>query len=366
MIYVEHKELTKDNYPELYKWYDEKLKEIQNREHIPHGVKNYVFEDKTPIRIQGGMRMDRAAILFPRTASYNGMTWVWCTSTRKTDSGRVIYSPDFIRFKDRETLNPDNLAEAQKILYYMYISPTAKRNIELVNEEKRAAKENARDADEIAVNFLIKTDQSPLSVRVTGSEDNMRYIALGWSVSKAYDMPYEILKKTLYEKVLSSQKNYGSTGRGYKEFIHEAYNLPDLAMRANLNIAIDIGLIEFKDSKCVYKQSGKTICVIPPHNMNTPIKAVENFFEKYIDAKEEFINIITEYKNNEEKYAFARQEVTEEKPDIPIEFSRYTKLDVERLNWVDTKKMASAIGYKKKNTDKMPDLKREICNILKL
>jgi hypothetical protein len=345
MIYINDEKI--ENYPEQYKFMEEKTSEIKKRLHIPRGQKTYNFVDPSPIRITDEGRQERKAnILIPNEAILDGMRWNLCKNSTVDKSGVRKYEPHASMINSHVYLNPDKQEELEKIFFYMYITPIAQKVLVLENKEEKARIQNESEKDSLEVRYLVLSENSPISTEVTGTEEALRYIAYAWGVKDSSEVSIEMLKRDLIQKVETSQVGYQETKRGYKEFIKEAYNIHLLKTRIDIQFAADNQILEYDNFRWKYKATNTLICVLPTHQHSNPIKGLENHFNKDFKSKDEFDQVIEKYREENFLLNYGVNKASLLDDDIPEEWSGITLEELNKITFPEKKKIAKGLGLR--------------------
>ncbi len=353
MIYVNEKEIreSKDTFKEQFKFFEEKVEKIKNREHIPRGQTTYKFIDPKPYKFgNDGRKEAKKYYDISCTSSFMGVGWTWCSSSVIDAKGNRRYTPESTIFHEFRELNPSNTEEAELIFYFLYVCETAKHVMKLENLEEEAKKKNVADSDESAVKFLIMNDMSPISIKTTGSEDSLRNLASAYFVLNAQKISIELLKRQLFDTVLKSEKNRNVTERGFKEFIKEAYDISSVQIRIDIQRAIEKELIVYQEGKWIYKQVGKTICIVPVNLHTNPHKALINYLNINLNAKSEFDALLSHYGMKVEDTEIPEMNVPQNSPSnteenkIPEEFKGLTREEIKLLHIGKRKGIAKKLG----------------------
>jgi hypothetical protein len=381
MIFINDEKANE--YPEQFKFYQEKLASIKRRDHIPKNQKEYIFIDPKPIRLgDKGKAEPKQQIVFPSKSSFMGVSWIYCLNSWVDKQGNRAYSPKDILFKSKERLNPDISEQADKIFFYMYVNKTIQGRLKLQNLEKEIREKNLISNDRITTEFLIKTTHSPISVESTGNEDLIRKISKSWYISEVDKIPIEQLKEKLLKKIDESEKNKSITNRGYAEFVKESYNLPLIELKVSIQTAIDLGVIEYYNLQWIYKNTTKVICQISNQMNKEPKLALEDYLNNDIDALNDFKEAISLYRYNENRTYFSstnnnKVSVISPNPEsirshIPEELRKITKDHIEKserdggYKFYEKKVIAKKLGLKVSSSTNQRELNKILIDTLEL
>lgn len=369
MFYINDERLTKNEFPDEWKLYQQGMQEIKERKHIPKGEKIYVFNDPTPTKFDSKMRKEpKKNIDFKTQEDHNGVRWNLCKSSTIDNNGNRVYDPTWLRFNERERLNPDNVFEREKIFFYLYISKVAQHRFVLRNLEQEAKDRNEAESLERDVNFMVKSPYSPLSVETTGSEETLRYVAAAWGVQRSDILTIERLKQAIVDAVTNSNNRYDDTKRGFTEFLSEMSDLPGLKVRADIQLATEKGLIDYVEDRWIYKKTGKVICRVPASLYSNPILALinklafprdredfneilyENRIDNTIDSNVEEVKPVEEYQ------VLAKRE----NKDTSEKYKNLTSDELNKLHITELKRLYKELGGELRRTTKGPEMKNYI------
>ena len=110
---------------------------------------------------------------------------------------------------------------------------------------------------------------SHISVKSTGGEDTLRLIASSWGVSNVDDKGISEVQLALHKAVEKSDVNKNTTGRGHTEFLSETKVNELVILRANIQIALDKGIVEYVPDTLQWKfaSSGHVLMTIAPKDI---------------------------------------------------------------------------------------------------
>ena len=179
---------------------------------------------------------------------------------------------------------------------------------------------------------MITSNHSPLSVKQSGSEDLLRMTAAAWGVADAHTDELSIaeIQVELLGAVQASQQNYPATRRGYKEFVEEVDGGKRLSTMANVQKAIDTGIIVYdKTAFCWRFASTNTPLATIPARDGADSKAALN---KFLSLNEKSAKILELSLND----SYISQD-TPGKDDMTVE-------KIEDMPYHELKETAVAVG----------------------
>ena len=209
--------------------------------------------------------------------------WCYCERPpRKKENGTMIYSPRGKTMKNAWRFSKTK--DAELIFFFSEISPFVEKG-RVVLEDRRldARKQIDKEAGELDVKYMILSEHSPISVEQTGSEDTLRMAASGWGVADVQSLSVEEVKIALLSKVQAS--NSLNDGRGFDEFLKEIDSRGKLVTRANIQRAVDKGIISYDDPTFTWRftANNQPLMVVPASEAMSPQVALNNFL--YINEK---------------------------------------------------------------------------------
>ncbi len=142
----------------------------------------------------------------------------------------------------------DRERDSELIFFFHELSSFRKNGSLVFEDKKKEARQTlAKETADLDVRWLITSKSSPISVEQTKSEDILRMAAAAWGVENAHDTDKSIdeIKVALLDTVKASEKNKAATGRGYDEFMKEVNSQDRLSVMANVQKALDTGVIVY-------------------------------------------------------------------------------------------------------------------------
>jgi len=211
--------------------------------------------------------------------------WVYCERPpRKKENGKMAYSP-----RGRTMVNSwkfNKKKDADLIFFFSEISSFRERGrVVLEDRQADARKQIDKEAGELDVKYMILSEHSPLSVEQTGSEDTLRMVASAWGVADIDNLSIEEVKVQLLSRVQAANAQKDVTKRGFKEFLAEVNSREKLVVRANVQKAVDTGVITYDDPTFTWRFSANNqpLMIVPARDGLKPQLALNNFL--YINEK---------------------------------------------------------------------------------
>lgn len=266
--------------------------------------------------------------------------WAYCDRPpRKKQDGKMIYSP---RGKImRNGWKFDRIKDAELIFFFTEISPfVVKGRIVLEDKRRDARKVIDKEAGELDVKFMILSEHSPISPDQTGNEDTLRMVASGWGIANVEDLSIEEVKVELLSKVQTSNAQYNVTGRGFKEFLNEIDSRGKLTLRANVQRAVDKGIILYDDPNFTWRfaSNNQPLMVVPVNAAADAQKALYNFLytnEKLAGVLEYALTGDTK-KSDVQITEPVSQPAEEPVPEVP-------SINVDEIPYTELKKLAKKL-----------------------
>ena len=282
MFYV-NDELVKKGTP-YWDRYNEFLKKLQK---MPDPV---IFKTGRPLRFNStGLPEPNPQEWIPLQETVMGDVgdefWVYCERPpRKKQDGKMMYSP-----RGKTMVNSWKFSkkkDADLIFFFSEISSFRERG-RVVLEDRRAdaCKIIDKEAGELDVKHMILSEYSPLSVEETGSEDTLRMVASSWGVADVDSLSIEEVKVDLLSRVQAANAQKDVTKRGYAEFLREVNSREKLVVRANVQRALDKGVITYDEPTFTWRfaSNNQPLMVVPASDGLKPQLALNNFL--YINEK---------------------------------------------------------------------------------
>jgi len=358
MLYVNRKELDKTQ-PQ-WKRYEEFL-----TTKLPNMPDTVVFKSGQPIRFNDtGLPEPAKSETIPYVAITSGdfgtETWQYTNRPPEMRDNRLVFTDR--RYIFRRAWKIDKRKHPDLIFFLLELSPLVQKGILIYEDRKAEARRKImKEMGTTDVKFMIYSDHSPLSVVTTGNESALRVIAASWGVPNAHDKEVSIeeIQLGLFGRVESSEKNKSVTGRGYREFLNEVQIDENMALRANIQRAIDDGIIKYDQRNSVWKYTGadKAITVVSGNRQGNPSGALFEYLQGRVEAREALVSSLAI------KYTPEVQEETIEEtrmsPSVPNVTAPDEKklLHLQGLNYREKQKIAkengiNAFGMKTDELDK--------------
>jgi hypothetical protein len=194
----------------------------------------------------------------PKTGMEETWRYVGNDVSIKTLQGGIIeaqHGKPFI-ISTSGTSFPSN-TKAEEIFFLKEISKSIKNRKIIIEDKELEAKQNAeKELMEASVKMMILSPDSIISIEKTGNSNALKNIASYFGVDNIETKSNDVLKLNLWDSVQWSQNNYLTTKKGYKEFIEMANQEGDHERRSLIILAIQRGLLIYKDSIWFVKLKG--------------------------------------------------------------------------------------------------------------
>lgn len=323
------------------------------------GLRNpVIFKTTRPIRFnESGMVEPYPEEWIPYTATIGGEhgseTWTYSPTQPRKIKDELKFSQRGRIMKNAWVL--DKNKDKDFIFFFCEISPFVKKK-RIVLEDKRVEARKSIDKvlSDTEVRFMIYSDYSPISVKSTGSEDTLRMLAAAWGVTNAHSKEYSIdeIKVALAGQVEKGQANYNSTNRGFKEFLEEAQASELYELRANIQKAIDFGILLYDAENFEWRlaHAKSPLCSLTSEDIDAPANGLYKFLKTRSDKVDIIINLlgrraygrsaesIVEIDNpaEDEEERFSDNEITHQKKLI----------NFDTMEYKDIQSMAAEMGIK--------------------
>jgi len=223
--------------------------------------------------------------------------WHYCEAlpTKRKDTWR--YRP--LGEEVKRTMKIDKTKSPDKVFFMLTKSSIVKEGyLVLEDKAKEARAAIQKESDRDAVKYIINNQYSPISPETTGDENDMRMIASAWGVANAFnkDISVDEIRIDLFSKVEYGQKNIQTTARGFKEFLAEIHEKSKIALRANIQKAIDDEVIEYDKVNFVwkYKKSGVILATMTANYFHNPELGLFEYFFRHADKRKLFFETLPE------------------------------------------------------------------------
>lgn len=356
MFIVNNTILSKQEMPEVWDWYSKKINKIKNGE-----KKHYTFSSFKKFRYEkdemGKMRRMRRFKTVPSLSTIDNndlgetQTWIYVPSANaiRNENGilRVLNQKPFMISESQiYSANQD----AEIIFYLTTISEAvSNKKIFLIDQEA----ENIEKANEAAIaaeaQYLIFSPQSPISEEQLGTDEIFRQLGIAYGVQNSYTLHLAELKNKLWNNLLVFNKGKKHLKNSYKQFIKDCYNSTDSEFKSSILLAVERGIINFKNDGWWIKIRGEydeLIVRVPPNETANK----KDILVSYLTQHKEYMAIINEaIENTVGRIVKAEQE---EKGHTD---------DIDKMLRPQMIKVLSKVGFKphdifKKGTEEMREM----------
>jgi len=345
---------------------DTKLKKMKNP---------VVFKSGKPVKINAtGLFEPPRQEWIPFSTTVGGEhgseTWQYTSVLPIKRNDQWIFSERGRVYNHGRKLKLDKNKDPELIFYLSELSPFIKSGkIVLENKEHEARTIIDKEIGILDVKWFIYSEHSPISVRATANEDALRTIASSWGVGSVDELSISEVQLALHKVVERSHSNIAQTGRGYTEFLSETKVNDLVILRANIQKAIDKGLIEYvpMNLQWQFASSDHILMTIAPKDIAVKEMALFNYVKVRPDIREMLMAELSDS-------AYGKpQEVEEEVPELPDAPEVLSPEDLEELvtatvppsqqaaekpkaedlSWVDNVKRADLDGMKRRELEKV-------------
>lgn len=297
-----------------------------------------VFKSGLPIKINAtGLAEPPKNEMIPYRATITGKegdseTWIYSPVLPIKRKDEYVFTERRMIFKHGRKLKLDKGKDTELIFFLTEISPFVKKGrIVMEDKELEARKEIEKIIGSGDVQYHVYSKYSPISPEQTRGEETLRLLASAWGVPYVEDMGINEVRVALVKAVEESQGNYAATKRGYNEFLAETKINDLLVLRANVQKAIDKGVIFFDEDNISwkFKTSGYTIMNVSHRDLAYKEAALYNHIRVRQDLLERFNAEVSG------GYVAPSEEVLPEIPD-----------DLENIPYIDLQRIAPKYGIK--------------------
>ena len=298
MLYVNNEEV-KDGHPAYQKYQDWLKGEFKYLKDpiILKSTKPIKFNAPEDKRL--GLPEPKQHKLVPYEAitydeDHGSQHWRYCESVPRKVKDVWKYKPIGERIKGLMTI--DKKKSPDKAYFFLTKSYIVEKGF-LVLEDKAAEARRAidKDKDKNAVLFMINSDKSPISVETTGSEEMIRTLASAWGVPDAFgEKSVDEIRLELFGAVNGSQNNITNTKRGFVAFLNELQDMDRVAIRSNIQRAIDDKVISYDQSNYawIYTESKKAVATMTANFFNDPELGLYDHFFRHPDKRNLFFETL--------------------------------------------------------------------------
>ena len=266
-----------------------RIREIRRAEINPTGIREAIPTCFWPLR---------------NTIIREGQTETWQYTKNKptVKDGQLVFKKNSVQI-DFGDLAIDAIRETDFAYFMIYISDILKHGYEIVDYNKKAAKEVEAVSERSTLDFFCTSAHSPL----VKDEQKLRYVAASWGIPNSSVTDINILKLELRDKVVESNNNITVTGRGIQDFIEEVETEnPITNYRALIQRAVDAKVIgfNFKQSAWFFidKHTGENTDYILPV-MSNEVSQKDRLLLDYLCRMPDIINKLESMLGTGSKYA---------------------------------------------------------------
>jgi len=209
--------------------------------------------------------------------------WRYARRPPRKKDGNLVFDRESSRKMFKGKWKIDKKTQPDLVFYMLEISPFL-TNGKFYCENKRQDAMTYLDKEtaELDVKYMILSEQSPISVSQSGSDDILRMAAAAWGIEDAHDtsiLSTEEIKVKLLNTVKDSEKNYSRTQRGFGEFLRELNAKHRLAIRGNVQKALDSQRISYDEQSYTwrYTVNNQIIMTVPAKDASDSRRALNTF-----------------------------------------------------------------------------------------
>lgn len=256
MFVLNGEKLTKDSFPEAYKWMEEKKNELRafSKERNDDDFK-FSTNKVTILKTDKGPQKAKQRTSVPVVTNFYNeelnqhQTWTYvshASAIRSTSSGIEIDPQATTGIVIDGSISYNVNSDIDLIFFFKYCSQLVKKGRIVFVDKTKSDREKAERQMEMskAMSLIFDLD-SPISTEVTGGAGVLKNIAIAWGVAITDSMDIATIKNDLWTRVQNAEKTRDRSKRGYKEFILEAKRHGNVEMRADVEIGINKGVIVF-------------------------------------------------------------------------------------------------------------------------
>jgi hypothetical protein len=189
--------------------------------------------------------------------------------------GKYRYEPPSMLVTGQLELSP--LEDIEKIFYFLFVlGDKGMGQCGLYQHDAiKAAKKKIASygGDELDVRYRIFRDTEL-------TDESLRQIALAWNISNAYELPMELLRTELFERVMAEHKRNPQDNQAYLAFLKDCKLGEATEVKAMVNKAVfedKIFNFDRNTRRWLYK-SGDYICQVPPDKIESKNSYLVEYF----------------------------------------------------------------------------------------
>jgi hypothetical protein len=265
MFVVNNLVLNKKNFPDpetskegpgLYSWYQKKLKEIKDSEDewftISSMMKTKYFKTDTgrKLKVQRFKSIPMISTFGNTDFGGESQTWAYAQSASSVKTNNGITEVVGVKQK---VIGPEEkfhkIRDVELIFFLIHCSNSMRnRHIALKDEReenKTTANKNAIAAESMN---LIYSDTSPISEKVTGSNNYLKQLAVSFGVVNVKNSYTTEIQNQLWNVVQNCEKDASRRGQyGFNALIKAVENMANISKRAIVLKSIDDGFLKFEE-----------------------------------------------------------------------------------------------------------------------
>jgi hypothetical protein len=205
--------------------------------------------------------------------------WRYAESAMPTATpGKINYTPSSWIVGDQIEFSPSEHVE--QVFYLLFILGSDGLKSCSVYEEnlvdKAKKKSEMYGGDELDVRYQIFRNKEI-------ADESLRQIALAWNITNAYILDIEILKNTLFERVMEAHKKNPQDNQAMKAFLKDCKLGEVTELKAMVNKAVFEGKIfnfDRNTRRWLYASGGDYICQVPPDKIEEKNQYLVEYFLK--------------------------------------------------------------------------------------
>jgi hypothetical protein len=300
MFIVNGEILSRKQTPDLFKWYEKQVKEINESVDGDYVVFSAFKKPRFETDDSGRRKRVQRYKSVPPISTINieefgNLTWIYVPGTNsvKNENGMMVpLNPKPFYIGNDQSYHKVN--DKDIIFFLMKISEATKNGkIFHVDRKRNSILEANASAIAAEAQYLLYHNSSPISPENTGNEDSIRDIAISFGVSNVDDLHIAEVRNELWKLILLKEKTRDKSTYGYMGFIEAANKIKDSSKRAVIFSSIEKNMLKFNESERKWYLSidgafDKFLCAVPANKF----KYSKEVLIEYILNNPEFLDLL--------------------------------------------------------------------------